>query len=259
MVVLSRVLLSRLPVPVALSRHVQSVLSSLSCHGALPWLSCSDGPLPRAVLSPLFYPGCSVPAALSQLSCPRCPVPAIFPPTLVSPLSCPCRHILAVLFFLFCQRLNYPGLSSPGRPGQLFCPDSSFSVLSWLSCHSFTVLVILSKQFCPSCHAQVTLSCTSVLSKLTCLDCQADLSRLTCTSCPAIVLHVLSWFSCHGCHATVLAALSSYGYPATVVQSLLFSLDVLAVLTQRPSPQLFCRRCPLFVSCYDCPLPAVLK
>jgi hypothetical protein len=149
MAVLSQVFLSRLPVPVSLSRHVQSVLSSFSCHGTLPWLSCSDRPLPRPVLSPLFYPGCSVPAVLSQLSCPPLPCHSCSVPAALSQLFCPRCPVTAVFSSLPCHSCSVPAALS-----QLSCPRCpvpaifSPTLVSPLSCPCRHVLAVLFFLFC---------------------------------------------------------------------------------------------------------------
>jgi hypothetical protein len=82
--------------------HV-TVVSFLSC----PRCSCPVPGLVPAVLSQLSCPSCPVPAVLSQLSCPSCPSPAVLLQHSFPLLSCrhavlPRCHVLAVLSTLSC-------------------------------------------------------------------------------------------------------------------------------------------------------------
>jgi hypothetical protein len=67
--------------------HYPVGLSDFPVPAILSWLSCPRCPIP-AVL-----PSCPVPAILSQLSYSGCPVPAV-----LSLLPCPCCSVLPVLF-----------------------------------------------------------------------------------------------------------------------------------------------------------------
>jgi hypothetical protein len=126
-------------------------------------------------------------------------------------------------------------LCFPGRPVLL-------SWLSWLSCHSSQVPVVLSPLTCPCYHVLI------ILSRLTS---QADMSRLISFVCP--VLAVLLCLSCP-------ADLSWHGRPAHLSFHSCLVLADMFWLSCPPCPvlaELFWLSCLSLLSCSSCPFKAL--
>ncbi len=132
-------------------------------------------------------PGCPVPVVLSQLSCPRCRVPAVLKcpgcsvPVFLSQLSCLCCYVLTVLstlsFPTVVSKLSCLGSPVPALLPQLSCPVCPLlAVLPQafqyqLICLSFPVLTVShfpvpAVMFWPSCHIPADLSRFSCCFKL---------------------------------------------------------------------------------------------
>jgi hypothetical protein len=112
----------------------QGYLSSRLVQSDMPRLSCLSYLVPDV----LSCPSCPVPAVLSQLSCSSCPAQAILSTAVLKPLLFPSSPVLSAL---------------PGSPHQADLSDGLVQkVLSWLSCLSCPVRVVLSKISNPNCH-----------------------------------------------------------------------------------------------------------
>ncbi len=118
---------------------------------------------------------CRVPAVLSLLSCPNCPV-YLSCVSVLSRMPCP---VHALAFRPTCPRLSLPTVLSPLYP--------ALGVLSWLSCHAISQVILscLSSHSYPVCAVMLWPS-----SPL----CPAVMLQLSCPSCPVLaVLSQLSW------------------------------------------------------------------